>query len=111
MDLYALTDNAILEQIAKTLRNCRLEQNISQKDLAKKSGVSLSSIISLEKGQSVSLATFIPLLRSLNALHFLDRLTAEPEISPIAYAKILEGQNKRKRASVKRNIKNNESEW
>lgn len=112
MDVYALTDNMILLKIGKFIRRQRLEQNTSQKELAISAGVSISSVAAIERGESISLKTLIPLLRALNSLQLLSEFFKEPDISPIAYAELLEKQNSRKRASVaKSNNDNRESEW
>ena len=113
MDVYALTDKMILSKIGESIRRQRLERNISQKELATAAGASTSSVSAIERGESVSLKTLIPLLRALDALHMLSEFLKEPEISPIAYARQLETQKSRKRASAARRItnKNKESEW
>lgn len=112
MDLYALTDNMILSKIGESIKRQRLERNISQKELAVSTGVSISSVAALERGESVSLKTLIPLLRTLGALHSLSEFLKEPEISPIAYAKQLDSQKFRKRASVTKNDNDKtEAEW
>lgn len=112
MDLYALTDNMILLKIGETIKRQRLVQNVGQKGLARKAGVSISSVAALERGESVSLKTLLPLLRSLNSLDMLSEFLKEPEISPIAYAKQLDSQKTRKRASAtKKHNDKFESEW
>ncbi len=112
MELYSSTDSTILKRMGEQLRRLRLEKNISQKQLAESAGVSLSSVANIENGKSISLATLIPLLRALGALDLLTDFTKEPEISPIAYAKMLEGQKEKKRASSpKKSDKTTESEW
>lgn len=112
MDVYALTDNMILSKMGESMRRQRLERNISQKELAALAGVSISSVAAIERGESVSLKTLIPLLRVQNALFMLSEFLKEPEISPIAYAKQLEGMKSPKRASVKKsNKEKSESEW
>ena len=112
MDIYALTDNMILSKMGETIRIQRLERNISQKELAISAGVSISSVAALERGESVSLKTLIPLLRTLGILHMLSDFFIEPEISPIAYAKYLDSQKTRKRASATKNNNDKaESEW
>ena len=66
----------------------------------------------MERGESVSLKTMIPILRSLGSLHLLSGFLKEPEISPIAYAKLLESQTSRKRASAtKSNDDKPAAEW
>ena len=112
MDAYSLTDSFILQRIGDTVRRCRLERNVSQKVLAESSGVSLSSVAALERGESVSLSTFVPVLRALNKLEMLQPLLEEPGISPIAYARMLDGQKKRKRASAQKDKgEEYKSEW
>lgn len=112
VDIYALTDNMILNRIGEFIRYKRLERNVSQKELAISAGVSISSVASIERGEGVSLKTLMPLLRALNSLEVLTEFLKEPEISPIAYAKQLEKQKLRKRASaVKNNNDKTQSEW
>ena len=112
MELYALTDNMILSKLGETIKRLRLEHNVSQKDLSLSAGVSISSVAALERGESVSLKTLIPLLRALNSLDMLSDFFKEPEISPIVYAKLLDGQKSRKRASAtKNNNEKTELEW
>ena len=112
MELYALTDNMILEKIGENIKRMRLEHIISHKDLAGSAGVAISSIAALERGENISLKTLVPILRALNSLHMLSDFLKEPEISPIAYAKQLDSQKTRKRASAtKNNNDKSESEW
>lgn len=112
MELYALTDNMILSKLGETMKRLRLERNVSQKELAQSAGVSISSVAAMERGESVSLKTLIPLLRALNSLDMLSDFFKEQEISPITYAKQLDGHKSRKRASAtKNNNDKTESEW
>lgn len=112
MDIYAFTDKSIMSKMGEAMRRQRLSQNISQKELALSAGVAMSSIAAMERGESVSLKTLIPLLRALNSLHLLADFLKEPEISPIAYAKHIEKQKTRKRASATKNSNNKtESTW
>ena len=112
MELYALTDNTIIEKIGENIKRLRLEHNITQKELAGSAGIAISSVAALERGENISLKTLIPLLRALNSLHLLSDLLKEPEISPIAYAKLLDSQKTRKRASATKNNNNKtELEW
>lgn len=101
MDIYALTDNALLQMIGKRLKEERLAQNIPQQELAKMSGVSQPTISAMEKGRNASLMSLIALLRALNRLDMLNELTKEKPISPIAYSEMLRKAQSRKRASHK----------
>ena len=112
MELYALTDNMILEKIGENIKRKRLEHNISQKELASSASVAISSVAALERGENISLKTLVPILRALSSLHMLFDFLKEPEICPIAYAKQLDRQKTRKRASAtKNNNDKSESEW
>lgn len=112
MDLYAQTDNMLLNRIGEFVKRQRLSRNVSQQSLAVSSGVSISSLAAIERGENVSLKTLIPILRALDSLDVLSKFCEEPEISPIAYAKQLGSQKHRKRASTNKSNKyKSESEW
>ena len=81
MDMYALTDKMILSKIGESVRHLRLEQNISQKELAAIAGTSTSSVAAMERGESVSLKTLVPLLRALcttYVIRLLERARNKP---------------------------------
>ncbi|MBU0474808.1 MAG: helix-turn-helix transcriptional regulator [Bacteroidetes bacterium] len=81
----------------------RLNQNISQDELATRSGLNRVTISRMEAGRSVSLLTLIQALRALDKLDLLNVFFEEPEISPM---KLLEIQEKyRKRATPKKKVK------
>lgn len=113
MDIYALTDQALIKRIGSTIRQRRLSRNLSQKRLAEQTGVSLSSIAALERGSSVSLSILIPVLRALNELDQIRGFIEEPPISPIAYARMLDGEKIRRRASARQQepAENKQQEW
>lgn len=104
MDLYFSTDADILKRVGEKVKERRLEMNIGQDKLALWSGIGRSSVINLEKGKSVSLFTLIAILRALKSLERLEGLVSEEPLSPIAYAKALEGIKVRRRAAKSKNI-------
>ena len=98
---YAMTDNAIIEVLCKSIKQMRLNKNISQEELSLKSGVNRVTISRMETGKAINLLTLIQLLRALEQLDLLSYLNVEPEISPIL---LMEQQQKlRKKASSPRN--------
>lgn len=101
MDYYALTDKVILQEIGKKIRERRLARNLSQKAVAEFGNIALSSVAAVERGESISLKTLLPILRALDALNLLDAFMKAPGISPTAYVKMMEGQKTKKRASGK----------
>ena len=108
-DIYAYTEQSLMQLIGGRIRRMRLEQNVSQRALARDAGVSLSSVCALEAGRGSALQTLIMVLRALGKLETLGELCEEEDrISPMEYMKILEGRKQRKRAS---RAKKEEEEW
>lgn len=98
VDLYSLTDAAILQQIGQKLKEERLAQNISQRKLAEDSGMSNFSISQMENGHNTSLLSLVMVLRALNKLDVLEALFREAPISPIALSEAMRKQHKRQHA-------------
>ena len=99
MDYYVLSDKYIEKEIASRIKALRLSKNITQKELAEATTLSLNSIKSLESGRS-KISTLIAVLRELEALEYLDNFIPEISISPMQLAK-MQG-HVRKRASGER---------
>lgn len=107
----AMNDDALAKGIGAFVKHHRLLQNRTQHDVADAAGINRSTLGSLEKGDTVTIATLIQVLRVLDLLYIMDVFHVEDEISPIEYAKLQ--KNKRKRARSKNDDKTNtsESEW
>lgn len=88
MDWYSMSDPAVMAEIGKRLKEYRLRKNYTQSELAVKAGISVLSVQNLEKGCSVSLSTFISVLRMLNVLGNVETLIPELPISPIELLKL-----------------------
>jgi putative transcriptional regulator len=110
MDLYSLSDKGIEEELGGRIRALRLRKNITQKELAEATVLSLNAIKSLESGRG-KLSTLIAVLRELGALDHLNSFIPEPSISPIQLAK-MQGKG-RERASGERlkDKSRDETEW
>jgi transcriptional regulator with XRE-family HTH domain len=96
-----LNSYEILEQIAKNLRDLRLQENITQEALARLSGVSLGSLKRFENSYEISLKNLIQLAITLNSAdEFLNLLKRDPNLSidEILFEKKLKNKT-RKRAS------------
>jgi len=111
IDWATMTDKTIVNHLCLQLRQLRLDQNMTQEQLAERAGLGRATISRIEKGQSVSLLTLIQLLRALNRLELLDAFQqVSPEISPLQMLK--EQEPPRYRASGKRNSSDKgTSEW
>lgn len=99
MDFYTLSDKSIEEEIGHRIKMLRLRKNITQKELADATTLSLNVIKSLETGRG-KLSSVIAVLRELGALDQLDSFIPEPSISPMQLVR-MQGKQ-RERASGER---------
>jgi len=71
-DSSVLSDEEVLQKIGSKLKELRLEQNIKQKELAEKSGLSMFSISQMETGHNTSIQSIVQVLRALDKMELLD---------------------------------------
>jgi len=100
-EIQWLSDRMILDGIGKKLKEWRLEMNLSQTDMAEKTGISLTTYLNFEHGKGGSMSNFLRILRILNRLDSLDVFFQERPMSPILAQKIERGMRLRQRASKK----------
>lgn len=113
-NIYLLTDIELCNRIGVKMKTVRLKQNMSQDELADKSGVSISTIKRMEDGEVKTLESLIRILRTLGKLDIFIPLVEEEQLSPNEYYELTNKANKhkRKRASKGYKIENKEeSEW
>ncbi len=99
-ELSSMTDKALIELIGKFVQWHRLNQNLSQSDVASSARVSRSTLSLLERGEKVRIDSLIQILRVLDLLYVLEAFQIKEELSPLEYAKLRRKQ--RKQASPKR---------
>ena len=96
-----LSDTAILEKLGARMKARRISIGLKQQELAKESGVGISTITKIEGGQSVAFSLLISVMRTLGLLENLDLLVPEQKPSPI---ELLKTQGKQvKRVRTKKN--------
>ncbi len=100
-DWQVLSDIAIEQQIGAFVKTHRLRQNKTQSDVAKAANISRSTLSLLERGETVTLATLIQVLRVLDQLHVFQSFEVQEQLSPIALAKLERQQRTRARAKNK----------
>lgn len=105
----SVSDSVLVEQIGNFVKHHRLEQNKTQDMLAHAAGISRSTLSLLERGESVTLATLIQVLRVLDQLQVMDVFEVQQSISPLAMAKM--EQEKRKRARQKKTNNPEGADW
>ncbi len=114
-DIYMLSDTMICERVGYRLKQTRLKQNITQQSLAEASGVSLSSLKKIEKGEIGSFDSLLRVIRTLGLLDVLRPLVEEEQLSPNEYYALVnaaQAKKTRKRAAKKLHQANKEeSSW
>ena len=96
LQLLAKSDLEIVMIICQALKQVRINKNISQQEIAERSGLDRTTISRMESGKSVSLLTFVQILRALDMLEVIHVFKAYQIESPIKRLK--EEEKKRKRA-------------
>jgi transcriptional regulator with XRE-family HTH domain len=91
------TSDQIEAALCKRLESIRLSHNTTQVQLAEESGVSTRTIGRLEKGQGISMDTFIRVMIALRIQHSLEALLPDPSVRPIERVGIGAGERKRAR--------------
>lgn len=92
-----MSDKALSEHLGDFIKHHRMDQNKTQNALANAAGISRSTLSLLERGESVTLATLIQVLRVLDQLNVMEAFSIQQTISPLVLAKM--EREKRKRAS------------
>ena len=92
----------LLVDIGSMLKRERLYQNLSQKAVSERSGISESALKNLEGGCGASLSTFIQVCRTLGKDEWIMRLGPADAVSVEDYAK--RGGRPRVRAAASRKV-------
>ena len=103
IDFSVATSDQIEAALCKRLESIRLSRNITQAQLAEEAGVSPRTIGRLEKGQGVSVDTFIRIMIALGIQQSLEALLPDPTVRPIERVGIGAGERKRARPTQSSN--------
>ena len=99
-DFASSSSAVIAAALCKRLEEIRLSKNISQAELARQAGVSRSTMTRIADGQSISLDSFIRVIKALGLANNLASLLPDPDIRPVELVRH-QGRHRR-RASGKR---------
>lgn len=102
MSIKGRSASAIAEILGDRLKQVRLNADLTQIEVAERSGLSRKVVMSAEKGK-VQLESLVAIMLVLDLSDSLNSFLPEPDISPLQLAR-LHGQ-KRQRASGSRTVK------
>lgn len=97
----AMSDGALAAHIGAFVKHHRLTRNKSQASIAHAAGISRSTLSLLERGQTVTVATLIQVLRVLDLLYTMETFTVPKTVSPLAIAKLEQTKRIRARSTGK----------
>ena len=103
---------AIAEQLGDRLKQARLNSDLSQAELASRTGLNRRTILNAEKG-NVQLKNLIAIIVSLDMADHLNLFLPVQEISPLQLAKLKGKKRQRASRSQKRKsqIREDKSLW
>ena len=99
------SNKEILIEIGHRIQRQRIDMGLTQAQLSAIAGVSLKTIVNIEKGEDVKLSVLISVLRAENIAYNLDSLIENVLIRPSDYQKL---SKPRKRV---RHSKTKETTW
>jgi len=81
--IYSKTDFEILKEFAKMLKQRRINNNLTQQELADAIGISMNHLSRIERTGKTTLAILIAISRKLKLLQQLLDVYKNPELTPI----------------------------
>ena len=100
--------NEILVEIGNRIKDIRIASCLTQSDLARKSGISLSSVRRIENGKTVQFDNILSVLKALQLISKLDLAIPATKLSPVQH---LNGEKKKKIYRKAKKSENKEWNW
>ncbi len=74
MDLYGLSSVELVRLLGRRIHEYRIASDLTQKEVAAQTGISILTIQKFEAGQSdnVTLRTFLQILKAIGRIQFID---------------------------------------
>lgn len=106
-----LGDEAVLSELGSRLRALRLQSDLSQEELAQKSGLNRKVVVRIEAGEQTNTVSLIRLLRGLGVLSALNELLPEPGPTPLELFERQRGKSKQRASSKRSKQGHGPREW
>lgn len=109
MGVSEMSVAAIAEELGERLKQARLNQNMTQAEVAEVVGISRRQVMNAEKGKA-QLEVFVAILVALNLTSHLEIFLPKQQISPIQLAR-LQGRQRQRASGQKKSDEEDKSEW
>lgn len=107
MELSGNENNkTIMEEMGRRIKDVRVCMNLTQADMADRAGLSLATVVRMEKGESVKVENVLNVFRTIGVLQNVNLLVQEQTLRP---TDMVDQTNKRQRAS--RAGRKDKQEW
>lgn len=102
------SEKAILQEFGNRIKQYRVSLNITQSQLARKCGLSVTTLMRIENGEDTKWSNIIKILSEIKLLDNLDILIPEPQLD---YKAMFEEKTIRKRARPDKQKNDNNWVW
>ena len=109
MNASEKTAAAIAQELGERLKQARLNEDLTQAEVAEHAGVTRKTIINAEKGK-VQLEVFVAIMAALNLTEQLDIFLPVQKISPIQLAR-LQGKKRQRASGQRKSHEEDNLEW
>jgi putative transcriptional regulator len=109
MEFKTMSPLAIVEELGSRLKQARLRADLTQSEVASRSGLSRKTILNAEKGK-VQLENLVAILSAMDMVEQLNMLLPVQGISPIQMARLKGKQRQRASRSTKNTTQSNGDE-
>ena len=97
----AMSPEAISQEVGQKLKRLRLSRNITQAELARDAGISVSTLARLEVGDNPTLDSLVRVLISLGIQQNVGLLIPDARVSPVERVRTKGAERQRSRSSKK----------
>ena len=81
--IYAKTDDEILRELGKRLKQIRINNNLTQREFADAVGISKDQLSKVERTGKTTMATFVAISRKFSLLQQLLAIYEIPDLTPM----------------------------
>jgi transcriptional regulator with XRE-family HTH domain len=106
-----ITTNAVVAELGRRFERARLQQNLTQAELALAAGVGEATLRRFESGHSIQLTTLVKLLKAMGLLDGLETVLPEETVDPIAELERWRGRRRASGARTREDGNRQRSAW
>ena len=112
LDFETMSDSKILKVIGESIRGSRISQELTMKELAEQSEISVMSLSRIENGKTnPTLLMLLSIFKALGREKEIANLFPEPSLSPIYLSKMAKKKMTSPKRVRKKKVKQKEWEW